>query len=209
MVALAPQNRGASWGGQNKLDYAITIDMAKELCMVENNELGRKARRYFIECEKKLQSQTLMLTKEQEFAARLLSTDDKIECALIMKEYGEYKSQKTKQILEETVIIPLENKVEEQKPLVELCLKRRTSEGLVTFTDISKTFGLKKGQLGVWAKTNGYIHKTQKEVNNKGDKYFRVYGDEYPNIGLTEDGVRLVESNLDDIKQSPCKIPKK
>lgn len=36
-------------------DYAITVDMAKELCMVQNNDLGRKFRKYFIECEKKLQ----------------------------------------------------------------------------------------------------------------------------------------------------------
>lgn len=35
-------------------DYIITVDMGKELCMVENNELGRKFRKYFIECEKKL-----------------------------------------------------------------------------------------------------------------------------------------------------------
>ena len=36
-------------------DYIITVDMAKELCMVENNDLGRKFRKYFIACEKKLQ----------------------------------------------------------------------------------------------------------------------------------------------------------
>ena len=38
--------------GQNEYDYALTIDMAKELSMVENNEKGKQARKYFIECEK-------------------------------------------------------------------------------------------------------------------------------------------------------------
>lgn len=36
-----------------QIDYYLTIDMAKELCMVENNENGRKIRRYFIEVEKR------------------------------------------------------------------------------------------------------------------------------------------------------------
>lgn len=35
-------------------EYFITISMAKELCMVENNERGREARQYFINCEQKL-----------------------------------------------------------------------------------------------------------------------------------------------------------
>lgn len=34
-------------------DYYATIDVAKELCMIENNEIGRKIRRYFIEAEKR------------------------------------------------------------------------------------------------------------------------------------------------------------
>ena len=42
-------------GGRPQQDYIITVDMAKELCMVENNDLGRKFRKYFIACEKKLQ----------------------------------------------------------------------------------------------------------------------------------------------------------
>lgn len=41
-------NRGAS------TDYHISIDMAKELAMVENNAQGRRIRRYFIECERRL-----------------------------------------------------------------------------------------------------------------------------------------------------------
>ena len=36
------------------IEYFVTLDMAKELSMVENNEQGRLARRYFIQCEKKL-----------------------------------------------------------------------------------------------------------------------------------------------------------
>ena len=38
--------------GRPKKLYWITLDMAKELAMVENNEKGREARRYFIEIEK-------------------------------------------------------------------------------------------------------------------------------------------------------------
>ncbi|OPH36415.1 phage antirepressor protein [Moraxella lacunata] len=34
------------------IEYAITLDMAKELSMVERNEQGKMARRYFIECER-------------------------------------------------------------------------------------------------------------------------------------------------------------
>lgn len=33
-------------------EYHITLDMAKELCMLERSELGQQARRYFIEKEK-------------------------------------------------------------------------------------------------------------------------------------------------------------
>ena len=48
---LASGNRGAS------IDYHLTLDMAKELSMVENNEQGRAARRYFISCEKQALAQ--------------------------------------------------------------------------------------------------------------------------------------------------------
>lgn len=34
-------------------DYALTLDMAKQLCMMSHTELGRKYRKYFIELERK------------------------------------------------------------------------------------------------------------------------------------------------------------
>lgn len=57
-VSLVSQNceiKKGRGGDTKSVDYIITVDMAKELCMVENNELGRKFRKYFIACEKKLQ----------------------------------------------------------------------------------------------------------------------------------------------------------
>lgn len=47
-----PQNGGK--GGRPPVEYFITIDMAKELAMIERNEKGKQVRKYFIECEKRL-----------------------------------------------------------------------------------------------------------------------------------------------------------
>ncbi|WP_273722958.1 antA/AntB antirepressor family protein [Bartonella sp. AU18XJBT] len=49
------------------IKYHLTLDMAKELSMVERNEKERQARRYFIECKKKLKSQSVDYDRDKRF----------------------------------------------------------------------------------------------------------------------------------------------
>lgn len=49
----------ANGGHSTRLNYALSIDAAKELSMVEGNEKGKQARRYFIACERLAKEKSL------------------------------------------------------------------------------------------------------------------------------------------------------
>jgi anti-repressor protein len=54
LVSRLPQKGESDNQHISKVEYALSVNMAKELSMVEGNEKGKQARRYFIECEQQL-----------------------------------------------------------------------------------------------------------------------------------------------------------
>ena len=68
----------ANGGYQIRINHTITLDMAKELCMIQRNEIGREARRYFIAIEKAYKSYAVARALSKE--ARRTLTDEIRDC---------------------------------------------------------------------------------------------------------------------------------
>lgn len=64
-------------GGRPSTDYQLTIEMAKEISMIQRNEKGKQARQYFIACEKKLSSKQYKLpTSPKEILALIVADNE-------------------------------------------------------------------------------------------------------------------------------------
>lgn len=59
-----------STGGRRGQDAAVTIDMAKEICMLQRNEKGKMARQYFLQLERDWDSPEKVMARALQIADR-------------------------------------------------------------------------------------------------------------------------------------------
>ena len=141
---------------------------------------------------------------------QVINSDEELKKNLLMSIYkgGAESVVATKQLVElETK--PLKDKIEEQTPFVKIAIERLDKGEKISLTDVTKSLNLKKGQISVFLKLNGYLHKSQTEVNEKGKDMFKIYKENgFSCIGILEQGIKFIQDNIDEIRNSPCRMPK-
>lgn len=119
-------------GGRPTTEYALTLNMAKELCMIENNERGREARKYFIACEQKLHEMCDTFRVPRSFAEALRLAADQQE---------RIEAQQKQLEANATEILTLNDKVAEMQPKVTYYDQILSSKNTILTTQIAKDYG--------------------------------------------------------------------
>ena len=144
--------------------------------------------------QQQLQNQKPQLTPEQELALKVY--EGGIDALTAHKQL---LALETKELNDK--IVEQQEEIKQLSPLAETLIKRFEKGENISLTDVTKTFGLKRGQVSKWAINNGYIYKNKKDVTNKGDSYFQRYViNGFKNICITPQGVQLIEQHLEEIK---------
>lgn len=74
------QNEGERMVARTVDDAVLTIDMAKELCMIQRNEKGKQARQYFLQIEKGWNSLEKVMARALQIAGdKLKRLENKVE----------------------------------------------------------------------------------------------------------------------------------
>lgn len=133
------------------IDYEVTLDMAKEIAMLQRSEKGKQCRQYFLELEKKWNSPEAVMNRALEYSRRQVEA--------LMEENSTQKKQ-----------------IEELKSKALFTDAVSASKGSVTIGALAKMLiknGVDIGQnrLYSWMRENGYLIKNGRNKNVATQRY--------------------------------------
>lgn len=142
---LPKMEKTSEAGGRPATDYQISVDMAKQICMIQRSEKGRQYRQYFIDLEKAWN------TPEQIFARAVKLADKEIE-----------KLKSSNEMLLEDV-----QRMRPKEIFADAVSASHTSILVGELAKLLKQNGVETGQrrLFTWLRDNGYLIKSGSSRN--------------------------------------------
>ncbi|WPM80991.1 antA/AntB antirepressor family protein [Brucella pseudintermedia] len=165
-----------SSGGRPSREYHISLDMAKELSMVERNKKGKQARQYFIECERRA---------KQIVADPVAVLNDPAAMRGLLLSYTEK-------------VIELQSKVAEMQPAVAALEQIAEAHGSFTRTEAAKHIGIAPHLLCKWMTTNGWTYRrpgTRDDIAYQ-SKINAGYLEHKVTTGLRPDGTEWISTQV-------------
>lgn len=170
-----------AFGGERKItDHQITINMAKELCMLQRNEMGKKFRQYFIEVEEQWNRPEMVMARALKMANNQME---------------ELKLESAEQ----------KERIKELEPKAEYTDKILATENTVTTTQIAKDFGMSGRELNkilanlkIQYKQAGQwlLYSKYQGMGYTKSYTYRYYNQSYPHTNWTQKGRKFIYDTL-------------
>ena len=147
-----------SSGGRPAMEYNITVDMAKQICMIQRTDKGRQYRQYFLDLEKAWNTPDQVMARALKMANRTIDS---------LKERCSFLGSQ---------IIEKQKQIEEMQPKATYYDLILQCPDLVSTTVIAKDYGMSA------AKFNGCLHEFGIQFKQSG---IWVLYREYDHFGYT------------------------
>lgn len=157
-----------STGGRPATDHQLTINMAKELCMIQRNEIGKKFRQYFMQVEEKWNSPEAVMARALRFANNQLE-----------------KLKSSNQELVEVIAVK-DQQIAEMQPKASYYDLVLNCKDLVSISVIAKDYGWSARRM------NNCLH--EKKVQYKKGKIWLLY-QKYAEKGYTSTKTQTYAGN--------------
>lgn len=145
LLSIRHDKKGESENQQvSKIEYILSVNMAKELSMLEGNDRGKQARQYFIACENMARTLLEQKTREQQKQIESITVNN----------------------------MELHNQITAQQPAVIFAESVASSNDAIRMDDLAKLitqsgYIINRNELFAWLVKNGYLLRRQRRIGRK------------------------------------------